>query len=441
MKKRHICLLNDSFPPQIDGVANTVVNYAAELTKRGNDAFVVTPEYPGADDSAFAFPVIRYPGLDMRSSVGYIAGIPFSPHVVNVAKERKTQILHSHCPVASTMLARNLKETLDVPLVMTYHTKFDIDIEKAVKGKLLQEGAINALVNNVSLCDEVWVVSEGAGENLRSLGYQGDYIVMENGVDVPKKRLTKERSLELTADYVFPENVPVFLFVGRLMWYKGLRIIIDALAALRSQGIDFRMVFVGNGTDREEVEAYVKSLGLDDRIFFTGAIYDREVLCAWYCRSDLFLFPSTFDTNGLVVREAAACSLASVLIKGSCAAEGVTDRQNGFFIEENAASLAVLLAMISNDRRMLRRVGQAAADELYISWSDSVATAAKRYGMVIENYKKGVYRQPFSPSEELFRFSGELMDLFAEAQKKRLESDARLAAFRTRIADSLDRYL
>ena len=54
-----ICLLNDSFPPLIDGVANTVVNYAQELTKLGDQAIVVTPEHPDADDCRFSFPVAR----------------------------------------------------------------------------------------------------------------------------------------------------------------------------------------------------------------------------------------------------------------------------------------------------------------------------------------------------------------------------------------------
>ncbi len=438
---RSICLLNDSFPPEIDGVANAVVNYGTELGALGHKPFVVTPEHPDADDSALPFPVIRYAGLDMRSQVGYIAGIPFSPTACAAIKAQTPDVLHSHCPVASTVLARNLRNILNVPLIMTYHTKFDIDIEKAIKSKLIQEGAISTLVTNISACDEVWVVSEGAGENLRSLGYRGEYTVMENGVDMPKRRLPEERCAELTADYKFPKGVPLFLFVGRLMWYKGIRIIIDALAALRSQNIDFRMVFVGNGGDRGEIEAYVKSLGLEDRIVFTGAIYDRETLCAWYCRADLFLFPSTFDTNGLVVREAAACSLASVLIKGSCAAEGVTNRQNGFLIEENAASLAVLLTEIYSDRPLMRRIGENAANELYISWGDAVAKAARRYEVVIENYKSGVYRQERKPSEEFFRLSGELMDMFAEAKARREESDARFAAFKNRLADRIGRYL
>ena len=81
---------------------------------------------------------------------------------------------------------------VDAPLVLTYHTKYDVDIAKAVRGKLLQESAIRALMQNIASCDEVWVVSRGAGENLRSLGYEGDYIVMENGVDVPRGRVSDE---------------------------------------------------------------------------------------------------------------------------------------------------------------------------------------------------------------------------------------------------------
>jgi len=431
----NIALLNDSFPPLIDGVANTVVNYAAVLENSGDEPVVVTPEYPGASDSAYNYPVIRYPGFDARELVGYVAGFPFAPRVLRSLNEAKTDILHSHCPIASTILARNLKDVLKVPLVMTYHTKFDIDIEKAIKGKLLQEGAIAALVNNIEACDEIWVVSDGAGQNLKSLGYKGDYIVMPNGVDVPKGRLPIDKYMRDTRSfgYNLPNNVPLFLFVGRIMWYKGLKIIIDALAAMSEAGVDYRMVFVGNGTDKAEVENYVKSLGLEKKIFFTGPIYERDVLCAWYCRADLFLFPSTFDTNGLVVREAAACGLASVLIKGSCAAEDTKDGINAYHISENAASLAVLLmklvgGLASNPNReseefsgqaMLRRIGRNAQEELYISWEDAVHNARKRYDIVIENYKRGEYKKPFRPEEELFKLSGDIMDLFAQAQEIR----------------------
>ena len=179
----------------------------------------------------------------------------------------------------------------------------------------------------------------------------------------------------------------MFLFVGRMMWYKGLRISLDALAALMAQGRDFRMVFVGGGGDLDEVKEYASSLGLDGRVFFVGPVHDRDLIRAWYCRADMFLFPSTFDTNGLVVREAAACGLGSVLIKGSCAAEDVTDGQNGLLIEENAQSMAAMLSRLMNAPGTMARVGENAQKELYMSWGEAVARAYERYGVVVENYR------------------------------------------------------
>jgi hypothetical protein len=77
MSLNEICLLNDSFPPVIDGVANTVVNYARVIKENGYDVSVVTPECPGCDDSGFDYPVIRYPSIDLRDTIGYTAGNPF----------------------------------------------------------------------------------------------------------------------------------------------------------------------------------------------------------------------------------------------------------------------------------------------------------------------------------------------------------------------------
>ena len=94
MDKRTICLLNDSFPPEIDGVANAVVNYAKNITNSGKNAIVVTPAMPGADDSAFPFPVLRYPSIDTRKKLGYVVGYPFSPETARVLTEQKVELMH-----------------------------------------------------------------------------------------------------------------------------------------------------------------------------------------------------------------------------------------------------------------------------------------------------------------------------------------------------------
>ena len=423
-----ICLLNDSFPPVIDGVANAVMNYAKILNDRAVGTVVVTPDYPGADDSRYPYPILRYPSLDLRKATGYTAGIPFAPDILRSLEPYNVQLLHCHCPIVSTMLARELRQVLDVPLVLTYHTKFDIDIANIMHSRALQEASKRALLENINACDEVWAVSKGAADNLRSLGYEGECIVMHNGVDLPKGRVSQEAIAAVTDGFDLPADIPVYLFVGRIMWYKGLKIILDALATLNQEGKDFRMVFVGGGGDFEEVRAYSEQAGLNQKVFFAGPVHEREALRAWYCRADLFLFPSTFDTNGLVVREAAACGLGSVLISGSCAAEGVTNERNGLLIEENALALAQCLRGLSKEAMAL--IGRYAQEELYLSWEDAVATAQERYQIVIDRYRSGAYAPYRKHMEPVFKANGELMEGLAKLEDSR-------QALRSRISDLL----
>ena len=231
---------------------------------------------------------------------------------------------------------------------------------------------------------------------------------MANGVDFKKGRVDAAAVEEATGAYNLPEGIPVFLFVGRIMKYKGLPLILEGLKRYAESGADFRMVFVGGGADRDTLIAEAKEAGfavdvteedgtlttgedaaLPGRCIFTGPVYDRDVLRAFNTRADLFLFPSTYDTNGIVVREAAACGLASVLIRGSCAAEGITDGRNGFLIEENGEALAALFAQIGGDLAAMHDAGQHAMDEIYISWEDSVSVAYERYQAVLDLKAQG----------------------------------------------------
>lgn len=415
----NICLLNDSFPPVIDGVVNVMMNYADYLMREHQSAVIVgTPRYPGADYRQYAYPVIAYPSLGTASVTnGYRTGNPFATKALEELAAFSPDIIHSHCPASATVIARLLREKTNAPIVFTYHTKYDIDIERYVRVRLAAKETIAAMVGNIEACDEVWTVSRGAGESLRALGFQGDYRVMSNGVDFEKGRVSPAAVAEATAGYDLPEGVPVFLFVGRMMNYKGLPMILDALKLLADRGVDFRMVLIGKGPDQPALEEKARTLGLmgtegsPDKCIFTGPVYDRDVLRAWNTRADLFLFPSTFDTNGLVVREAAACGLASVLIEGSCAAEGVTNGQNGFTIQQTPEAMAAMLEQAGGDLNHLRQVGSRAMEELYLSWKDCVGQAYARYQVIPDDWRSG--RMPVrkqQPTDLLVRLTARIME-------------------------------
>lgn len=385
----NVCLLNDSFPPLIDGVSNTVINYAGIIHKQLGHCTVVTPHYPKVADD-YIFPVLRYPSINTaKATSGYRTGYPFGTKTLTTLEQKHFDILHSHCPFASGMLARTLRERVESPYIFTYHTKFDVEISKVFDSESMQRFATRLMINNISAADEIWVVSRGAGDNLRSMGFTGDTVVMENGVDMPAQRVSDRRITALREELGIPAGLPIFLFVGRCFWYKGFRISLSALSQLQKCGKDFRFIVVGDGLDREEIEGYAKELGLAEQCIFTGSVYDREKLRAFFGLADLFLFPSTYDTNGLVVREAAANGLASVMIDRSCASEGITDGRNGLLIRENTPALAEKLVWACDHVDTLHTIGRCAQEEIYISWQDAVEKAYHRYEYLKEQMERG----------------------------------------------------
>ncbi len=434
-----ICLLNDSFPPVIDGVANVMLNYAKHLSQRKDtEVMVGTPYYPGAAYTKYPFEVIAYDSLDVTALTGgYRAGAPFPIREIGKMAAFQPDIIHTHCPISSCFVARALRDTCGAPVVLTYHTKYDCDIRNAVKNRTLQEESIRLLINNVSACDEVWAVSKGAGENLRSLGYEGEYRVVENGVDFPKGRVSPEEEAAAVKEYDLPGNVPVFLFVGRLMDYKGLPLITEALRMLAERE-DFRMVMIGKGNDGEKMKRTLREYGIscdetteagivshpgrlkNGKVIFTGPVTDRNVLRAWNTRADLFVFPSVFDTNGLVVREAAACALASVVIRGSCAAEGMTDGQNGFMIEETPEALASFLLFACGHISELHEAGRRAMDEIYVSWEEAVGRAALLYGDLLERKKAGLLKEKRRADDGLFEMTADAVRKYMEISENDL---------------------
>ena len=168
--------------------------------------------------------------------------------------------------------------------------------------------------------------------------------------------------------------------------------------------------------DRPEVEACAEKLGLTPRCRFTGAERDREIIRAWYTRADLFLFPSTFDTNGLVVREAAACSLGSILIRGSCAAEDIVDGDTGILIDETAESLAAALLSPEAGRERFRQVGRNASEKIYLSWDDAVARAREQYRSVLARWYNGELRRRRARFDGFFDLTGDVTEALDKAK-------------------------
>jgi glycosyltransferase involved in cell wall biosynthesis len=271
---------------------------------------------------------------------------------------------------------------------MTYHTKFDVDIAHSFDSSIVIATAKKFIAANADACDEIWAVSQGAGENLKSLGYKGDFLVMENGIDFPNGPADAALIDEVSREHNLAPDVPVFLFVGRVMWYKNIKLSLESLFRAKNAGVQFKMIFIGEGDDAGEIMGLVNALDMEDECIFTGAVRDRDRLRAYFSRADMFLFPSTYDSAPLVVREAAACGLASILIRDSSSAEPTTDGVNAVLVDESIESLSETIISLAGNKDRMKSLGRRAAQDLYVSWDTAVARAYERYQVVLENHKK-----------------------------------------------------
>ena len=104
------------------------------------------------------------------------------------------------------------------------------------------------------------------------------------------------------------------------------------------------------------------------------------------------MFPSVYDNAPLVVREAAACGCASLLIKGSNSAEGIEDGENGILTEEKVSDIALGIndALSKYD---LEEMGRQARDTIYISWDDVLVKVTDEYQRIIDNWNSTKHKK------------------------------------------------
>lgn len=383
---------SEAFYPTVDGVCTVTRYYADIINRELGEAVIITPDNPNRQDYLFPYEIYRYQSL-FTFGEGYSVGWPFKRQYAEDIIAKNFDILHSHCPIATSYFFRRINRIKRLPTVLTYHTKYEYDIDARVHSLAIRQKAYTMIGKDIKAADEVWVTSHGTAESLKIMGYEGDYVVMPNGCDLPKYLADDEKKAIIRRKHGIPQGIPLLIFVGRMMWYKNTKLIFDAVRTLKNRGRDFRLLMLGIGPEEKAMKKYCAKIGIADKVIFTEMIDNRRELQLYYAASDLLVFPSRFDTNGLVVREAAASATASLLVEGTCAAEGIVDGETGFLCEENANSIAAKIDRIIDNRNLLASVGIQAQNDIYISWEESVHNAYDRYQIVIDKF----HSQPKTP--------------------------------------------
>ncbi len=373
---KRVGLFCEVYPPIMDGVSLTVQNYARELQALGQDVLVATAKAKEPLVGERAYELKRCFSLPLYKRPPYRYPLPYlDPAFSWALKKTDFSLIHAHAPFNLGKLGLRIAKKRDIPIVATFHSKYRSDIERVIKDEKVVDFFVRDIIRYFELVDEVWIPQASAEEYVRSCGYKGELFVMHNGTDFwvgsdDVSAIKSEARLRLRiteAEEKKGKDIPVLLFVGQHTWEKNTKLLIEALEKIKD--LEFSMYFVGTGYAEDGMKALVKKFGLSDKVHFEGAIYDRELLKQYYAAADLFLFPSLYDTAGIVVREAAALHVPTLVVEGSAATEIIFDGKNGYVAKQSADDFAIRLRQILADRDAIIEVGDQAALSFTGSWS------------------------------------------------------------------------
>lgn len=153
---------------------------------------------------------------------------------------------------------------------------------------------------------------------------------------------------------------PVVLHVGRLKRYKSVDHLLRAARLLLDRGLEFQTVIVGDGDDRPRLEALAQKIGLGGRVIFTGFVSEEEKI-GWYRRAALLVENSAKEGWGLIVIEANACGLPTVVARSPGLIDSSRDGVNGFMYDYgDVAGMAERIERLLRDEALRAGLGEQA---------------------------------------------------------------------------------
>lgn len=353
----NIAFFTNYYHPVVNGVVRSVASFRNALTKQGHNVFVFAQsdgEY--RDEEQFIF---RYPSLTLPLRAEIPAVIPISSCVDQLIPSLKLDIVHAHHPILLGQTAVSKAAEHNLPLVFTFHTKYwDYTHYVPFSQEVIQEFIKNAvhiwLKSFMSKCQHIIVPSESMKEILvKDYGLESGYSVIPTGTELEPYRYADGRSLRQSKGW---QDDKVIVSIGRLGAEKNWETLLRAVAQVCPVHPEVRLVLIGDGPDKQSLEALVTELGIAERVTFTGALPFSEVP-AYLKAADLFSFASVTETQGLVTIEAMAAGLPVVAVDATGTRDIVDNGEQGLLVENDPAALASAINEVLSDPKRMKRFG------------------------------------------------------------------------------------
>lgn len=324
-----VLITTDYYSPAVNGVVTSVSNLKEGLERQGHEVRILTlsPDtHSHVNGNVYYLRSMNvnwvYPNTRFKL---------FPSHrLINELIEWHPDVVHSQCEFSTYHYARKIAAECNSPLIHTYHTVYEDYTHYFCPSRRLGRRLVAWFTRRVlKRTDCVIAPSAKVSNLLHEYHVNTPTEVVPTGIDIEKfAAIPSAEWIRLKRRaYGLSDNTLTLVYIGRLAKEKNLDEIIDSLAKFPE--LPVKLLIVGDGPVRNELELKCRDTGLGDKVIFTGMVSPNEV-SYYYHLGDVFVNASTSETQGLTYIEAMASGLPLLCKKDSCLDGIVIDDETGW---------------------------------------------------------------------------------------------------------------
>lgn len=341
----NIAIFTDTFTPQINGVSEVTKNLKSGLEARGHKVWIVAPKirgYHDTDPQIIRMPSFQFPGVSEHR----LSFVNYRKVNRKWIRKNKIDLLHSQTAGPLGIMAVIIARQAKIPHVHHYQTFFEDYVHYVKLPRAFSRWGVRRVSGwFCNHTDLITVPTYPFKTILESYGITREIRLWQSGIDIAKFRKGKS----MRKEWGIPSNAFVLVFVGRVAMEKNISFLIELMPELKSLDRDVRLLIVGDGPMRSELERYAENLGVENRVVFTGYIPPEEIPNVYHS-SDLFVFSSLTETQGLVTLEAMAAGLPVVAVSAYGIKYMLQDAEGAILLNLNHKEFIKQIRLLMNPK-------------------------------------------------------------------------------------------
>lgn len=326
----NVGIFTDTYYPEVNGVANSAYQLKKSLEELGHTVYVFTVSNPNV--IAEEKNVIRMHSIPFVFLKDRRIGYSFFRFWRKKIEKYNLDIIHTQTEFSLGHMGKRIARYLGIPMIHTYHTIYE-DYTHYLK--LPMNRGVKNIVKKISqhCCDNaecVIVPTDKVKNLLQSYNVHREIIVQPTGIELDKFiHIDINHVKELKNRYNILDSDNTMVYVGRLSEEKNLIEIINFMYYVREIDNNVKFIIVGEGPDREMLEARIRELRLENNVLFIGSVPWDNVQ-DYYALGKVFVSASISETQGLTYIEALAAG-RPILVRNDKCLDGVLKKGiNGY---------------------------------------------------------------------------------------------------------------